>query len=71
MLRAEGGNEQHWWLATQDKEIQQLMRKGAKLGVPLIYASLNGVHLLPPSEKAQAAVQNKVEVRVVPHHTAA
>ena len=34
------------------------------MGVPIIYASLNGVHLLPPSDQAKAAVEAKMQVRL-------
>eukprot|EP00892_Ulva_mutabilis_P012720 jgi/Ulvmu1/9820/UM056_0061.1 len=51
------GNEQHWWLATQDKTLWATVREAAGGAVPVLYASATGVHLLPPSDELKAQVE--------------
>lgn len=73
MLAQTGNNnEHHWWLASQDKEITDMMRQNTKCGIPLIYANLNGIHLLPPSDSVKNAVDMKTKehMHVQPHELA-
>jgi hypothetical protein len=34
-------------------------------GTPIIWADLNGVHLLPPSDQAKLSMQAQVQVRII------
>lgn len=62
-----GGNKQHWWVASQDKTLQAAL---AELqGVPLLFASVNGLHLADPPHKAKAAIAaDTAEAQVLPAH---
>lgn len=60
-------NTQHWWIATQDKILQSQLSKIP--GVPVVFASVNGLHLSGPPERAVAAVaQGHADAQVVPAH---
>jgi U3 small nucleolar RNA-associated protein 23 len=63
----EGGNKQHWWIATQDKSLQTSL---AQLqGVPLLFASVNGLHLSDPPDAAKAAIAaGTAEAQTLPVH---
>jgi U3 small nucleolar RNA-associated protein 23 len=61
------GNSDHWFIATQDKALQaQLARR---TGVPLVFASVNGLHLADPPEQAKAAIAaTQAADQVLPAH---
>lgn len=68
ILEAVGeGNKQHWWVATQDKLLQAAL---AELqGVPLLFASVNGLHLSDPPGASKAAVAaGTAQAQVLPAH---
>jgi U3 small nucleolar RNA-associated protein 23 len=44
-------NSQHWWVATQDKALREVLEQVP--GAPIIYATVNGIHLDTPSEMAK------------------
>jgi U3 small nucleolar RNA-associated protein 23 len=48
------GNKQHWWVATQDRTLQAALDQ--QQGVPLLFASVNGLHLSDPPQAAKAAI---------------
>lgn len=62
-----GGNKQHWWVASQDKTLQAAL---AELpGVPLLFASVNGLHLVDPPQQAKAAIAaDTAEAQALPDH---
>lgn len=49
-----GGNPGHWWVATQDKALQGEL--GGLRCVPVLFASVNGLHLAEPADAAKAEV---------------
>ncbi len=49
-----GGNPDHWWIATQDRALRAELQ--AVRGVPLLFASVNGLHLADPPHVDVAAV---------------
>lgn len=53
------GNEQHWWLATQDRSLWATLQQDVANPVPLLYASTTGLHLLPVSDALQKGVSDK------------
>jgi U3 small nucleolar RNA-associated protein 23 len=62
-----GGNKQHWWVASQDKALQAQLAGMA--AVPLLFASVNGLHLAEPPEQAKAAVAaGHAAAQALPRH---
>jgi U3 small nucleolar RNA-associated protein 23 len=61
------GNPQHWWVASQDRSLQAAL---AQLpGVPLLFASVNGLHLADPPGLAKAAIAaDTAEAQALPAH---
>eukprot|EP00879_Flechtneria_rotunda_P023854 GHRR01025263.1.p1 GENE.GHRR01025263.1~~GHRR01025263.1.p1 ORF type:complete len:239 (+),score=112.09 GHRR01025263.1:609-1325(+) len=49
-----GANSNHWWIATQDQALQTEL--GTQQAVPMLFASVNGLHLAEPAEQAKAAI---------------
>ncbi|MEW5305613.1 MAG: hypothetical protein WDW36_008144 [Sanguina aurantia] len=60
-------NNNHWFIATQD---MPLRHKLAKIpGCPCVFATVNGLHLEAPPEKARVEVkQSEVRAQLVPAH---
>eukprot|EP00798_Chlamydomonas_sp_ICE-L_P000343 gene343-1718_t len=48
-------NGGHWWVATQDKALRQSL--GKIPGTPIIFATVNGLHLETPSEMARSTAK--------------
>ncbi len=66
-LQVGTSNRDHWWVATQDKAMQADL--GACGGVPCIFASVNGLHLLAPAEGVRAHVSStQAAAQAVPEH---
>jgi U3 small nucleolar RNA-associated protein 23 len=62
-----GGNKQHWWVATQDKALQAEL--GSMQAVPVLFASVNGLHLAEPPEQAKAAIAaGHAAAQALPRH---
>ncbi|GAX85470.1 hypothetical protein CEUSTIGMA_g12886.t1 [Chlamydomonas eustigma] len=49
-------NPQHWWVATQDKALREELEKVP--GAPIIYATINGIHLDTPSEMTKRTAKD-------------
>lgn len=61
------GNPQHWWVATQDRALQAALAH--QPGVPLLFASVNGLHLGDPPQQARAAIAaGTAEAQALPAH---
>jgi U3 small nucleolar RNA-associated protein 23 len=61
------GNPDHWFIATQDKALQAQV--ACRTGVPLVFASVNGLHLADPPEQAKAAIAaTQAADQVLPAH---
>ncbi|WIA30019.1 hypothetical protein OEZ86_000116 [Tetradesmus obliquus] len=62
-----GGNKQHWWVATQDKALQAQL--ASMQAVPVLFASVNGLHLADPPEQAKAAIAaGHAAAQALPRH---
>jgi U3 small nucleolar RNA-associated protein 23 len=62
-----GGNKQHWWVATQDKALQAEL--AGMQAVPVLFASVNGLHLAEPPEQAKAAIAaGHAAAQALPRH---
>lgn len=62
-----GGNKQHWWVATQDKSLQAALEQVQ--GVPVLFASVNGLHLSDPPEASKAAIAaGTAQAQALPAH---
>ncbi|KAG2499800.1 hypothetical protein HYH03_002096 [Edaphochlamys debaryana] len=60
-------NEQHWFVATQDSALRRAL--GQIPGCPLVFATVNGVHLETPSEVTkQKAKRDEEATRALPRH---
>lgn len=59
-------NAEHWWVATQDKQLKQKLSQSP--GMPLIFATVNGIHLSDPSETSKDSVHKTRAVEAVPEH---
>jgi U3 small nucleolar RNA-associated protein 23 len=65
-----GGNPGHWWVASQDKALAAALAN--QPGVPLLFASVNGLHLAEPPAAAKAAVSDgHTAAQLLPAHEAA
>ncbi|KDD72230.1 hypothetical protein H632_c3663p0, partial [Helicosporidium sp. ATCC 50920] len=53
------GNPEHFFVATQDRELQEKISHSS--GGAVIFISVNGLHLLGPSEKDQHKAATKAE----------
>ncbi|GFR45711.1 hypothetical protein Agub_g7120 [Astrephomene gubernaculifera] len=64
-------NEAHWFVATQDAALRQEL--GKIPGCPLVFATVNGVHLETPSEvtKQKAKEAEAATRSIAPHEAAA
>jgi len=54
MEQVGAANASHWVVATQDKALQAKLAKVP--GAPVVFASVNGVHLSEPSDTAKALI---------------
>eukprot|EP00775_Hariotina_reticulata_P012758 gene12758-12887_t len=62
-----GGNPGHWWIATQDKVLQAELE--GQQGVPVLFASVNGLHLAEPPEQARAVIaEQHAAAQSLPKH---
>ncbi len=66
-LQVGAGNATRWWVATQDKALQSTL--GRIPGAPLIFASVNGLHLAEPLQRAKSgAASSAAAAQAVPAH---
>ncbi|MEW5316745.1 MAG: hypothetical protein WDW38_008096 [Sanguina aurantia] len=60
-------NNNHWFIATQDMPLRYKLAKIP--GCPCVFATVNGLHLEAPPEKARVEVkQSEVRAQLVPAH---
>jgi U3 small nucleolar RNA-associated protein 23 len=60
----EGGNAEHFFIATQDRTLQQKISN--KPGGAVLFATVNGIQMDMPSEKQKSLVMKSVEQRMMP-----
>ncbi len=67
MEQVGSNNSGHWWVATQDKILREDLSKVP--GLPVLFATVNGIHLETPSEMTKvAAKKTQHEVMELPEH---
>mmetsp|Transcript_8856 Transcript_8856/g.18923 ORF Transcript_8856/g.18923 Transcript_8856/m.18923 type:complete len:269 (+) Transcript_8856:108-914(+) len=60
-------NPDHWWVATQDRAVRELLNQVP--GTPVLFATVNGIHLETPSEMAKMVVKEVEEAgQALPAH---
>lgn len=67
LAAAAAGNPQHWWVASQDRALQAQL--ASMTAVPVLFASVNGLHLAEPPEQAKAAIAaDHAAAQALPKH---
>ena len=63
MCCAGGSNPEHYIVATQEKGLRQTL--GGIPGGATVFASVNGLHIEPPSDAQRKAVEQAITARLV------
>lgn len=64
LSQLDGGNAEHFFIATQDRTLQQKISN--KPGGAVLFATVNGIQMDMPSEKQKSHVMKSVEQRMMP-----